>query len=318
MLPSLLGAPSLADEDIDTESQTTLTVFVTNGTANGTTIVGNDVIVTIYEQEKPIQTLKKKVDADGKAIFENVPAANNIAALPRVKHQNIEFSGRAVALKSDQTAFDARVEVFDVSTDRSKLSVTTHHFIIKPHVDSLQIIEYMQLKNSSDMALTSEQKDSDGRSIVLEVMLPEGFKKLACSNYFQDGALVITEHGFYDTMAIPPGQYDAVFSYLLKINSEIIGITKKISLPTSEFMVFSQLSKERINGLGDASGQITLADGGSGEYFSSQALKVGDQITFRIIGFNVNNSDSSVWITFSVVFALIALLVILRLSSRMR
>jgi len=317
MLPSLFGAPSLADEDIDTESQTTLTVFVTNGTANGTTIVGDNVIVTIYEQEKPIQTLKKKVDADGKAIFENVPAVNNIVALPRVKHQNMEFSGRAVALKSDQMAFDAHVEVFDVSTDRSKLSVTIHHFIIKPHVDSLQITEYMQLKNSSDMALTSEEKDSDGRSIVLDIMLPKGFRNLACSNYFLDGALVITEHGFYDTMAIPPGQYDAIFSYILKINSEIVDITKKITLSTSEFMVFSQLSKERINGLGDASGRITLADGGSGEYFSSQALKVGDQITFRIVGFNVDNSAISVWITLSVVFASIALLVILRLCCRM-
>ena len=317
MLPSLLGAPCLAGEGAGTESRTTLTVYVTNGTANGTTIVGDDVIVTIYEQEKPIQTLKGKVDAGGKAIFENVPTANNLAAIPRVKHQNMEFSGRVVALKSGQTAFDAYAEVFDVSTDRSKLSVTTHHFIIKPGVDSIQITEYMRLENSSDMALTSGEKDSDGRSIVLDVMLPEGFKKLACSNYFQDDALVITENGFYDTMAIPPGRYDAVFSYLLEINSEIIDITKKITLPTSEFIVFSQLSKEKINGLGDASGQITLADGGSGEYFSSQALKVGDRITFRIVGFNVNNSDISIWITLSVVFASIALLVILRLSGPM-
>lgn len=316
IMSSLFAASYLAGQTFDTEKQVSLTIHVTNSTANGTATVNDEVLVTIFEQGKLTQTLKGNVDSEGKAVFENVPTGNNITALPRVQHQNMMFNGHPIALKTGQTAFYGHVEVFEVSTDKSKLSVAIHHFIIKVEADSLRITEYMQLDNSSDMAITSKEKDDNDKSIVVEVMLPEGFKNLACSRYFQKNALVITKDGFYDTMAIPPGQYDADFSYSLEIDSETIDIAKKISLPISEFMVFSLLDKGRLKGLGDSKGEVKLADGSSAEYFSSQELNAGDQIKFQVVGFQVKKSNSNVVITLSVVFALIALLVIWRLRSQ--
>ena len=144
-------------------------------------------------------------------------------------------------------------------------------------------------------------------------MLPKGFKDLACSRYFESEALVVTKDGFYDIMAMPPGQHDAEFSYRLDLDSETIDITKKISLPTSEFMVFSLLDKGAVKGLGDSKGQVYLADGRLAEYFSVPVLKAGDQIKFQLIGFNVDKSNSRILITLIVVFALMALIVIWRL-----
>ena len=147
-------------------------------------------------------------------------------------------------------------------------------------------------------------------------MLPVGFKDLTCSRYFQENALVITKDGFYDTMAIPPGQYDADFSYRLKIDSETIDIVKKISLPTSEFMVFSLLDKGQLQGLGNSGGEVNLADGSSAEYFSFPELKAAEQIKFQLTGFNVTKSNSNVVIILTVIFALMALLVIWRLRGQ--
>jgi hypothetical protein len=278
--------------------------------------VNDEVLVNIFEQRKPIQTLKGNIDSQGKAVFENVPTGNNITALPRVKHQNMMFNGHAVALKPGQTVFQAHVEVYEVSTDKSKLSVATHHFIIKLNADSLRITEYMRLYNSSDMAITSAEKDENDNTKVIEVMLPEGFQNLTCSRYFQVNALVVTKDGFYDTMATPPGQYDAEFSYSLEIDSETIDIIKKISLPTSEFMVFSLLDKGRLQGLGAPGGEVNLADGSSAEYFSFPELRAAEQIKFQATGFIAKKSNSNVMIILYVVFALIAILVIWRLRSQ--
>ncbi len=316
ILTSLFTASYLAGQTIDTENKPSLTIDVTNKTANGTATANDEVLVTIFEERKPTQTLTGNVGPDGKAVFEDVPTGNNIMALPRVKHQNMMFNGHPIALKPGQTAFKGHVEVYEVSTDKSKLSVAVHHFIIKVEADYLRITEYMRLDNRSDMAITSEEKDANDKSKVIEVMLPEGFTNLACSRYFQENALVITKSGFYDTMAIPPGQYDADFSYILEIDSETIEIVKKISLPTSEFMVFSLLDKGRLQGLGDSEGQVNLADGSSAEYFSFPELKAAEQIKFQVVGFNVKKSSSSVLIILSVVFALMALLVIWRLRGQ--
>lgn len=313
---SLFTTSYLAGQNIESHRQTTLTINVKNSTANGTATENDEVLVTIFEQGKLTQTLKGNIDSESKAVFEDVPTGNNVTALPRVQHQNMMFNGHPIALKTGQITFNGHVEVFEVSTDKSKLSVAVHHFIINFEADSLRIEEYMQLDNSSDMAITSKEKDANDKSRVIEVMLPEGFKNIACSRYFQENALVITKDGFYDTMAIPPGQYDADFSYSLEIDSETVDIVKNISLPTSEFMVFSLLDKGRLKGLGDSKGEVKLADGSSAEYFSFQKLNAGDQIKFQVVGFQVKKSNSNVVITFSVVFALIALLVIWRLRSQ--
>ncbi|MBC8469797.1 MAG: hypothetical protein H8D56_10025 [Planctomycetes bacterium] len=315
-MSSLFSVSYLAGQNIESEKQITLTINVTNSTANGTPTVNNEVLVTIFEQGKLTQTLKGNVDSEGKAVFENVPTGNNVTALPRIKHQNMMFNGHPIALKTGQTVFNGHVEVYEVSTDKSKLSVATHHFIIKVEADALRITEYMRLDNSSDMAITSVEKDENDKSKVIEAMLPVGFKDLTLSKYFQENALVITKDGFYDTMATPPGQYDAEFSYSLDIDSETIDIIKKISLPTSEFMVFSLLDKGRLKGLGDSKGEVNLADGSSAEYFSFSELKVAEQIKFQAVGFTVTKSNSSTSITLIVVFALIAVLVIWRLRSQ--
>ena len=262
---SLFTTSYLAGQNIESHRQTTLTINVKNSTANGTATENDEVLVTIFEQGKLTQTLKGNIDSESKAVFEDVPTGNNVTALPRVQHQNMMFNGHPIALKTGQITFNGHVEVFEVSTDKSKLSVAVHHFIINFEADSLRIEEYMQLDNSSDMAITSKEKDANDKSRVIEVMLPEGFKNIACSRYFQENALVITKDGFYDTMAIPPGQYDADFSYSLEIDSETVDIVKNISLPTSEFMVFSLLDKGRLKGLGDSKGEVKLADGSSAD-----------------------------------------------------
>lgn len=316
ILTSLIAPSSLLSQTTDTQKQASLTIYVTNRTANGTATVNDEVLVTMYEQRKPTQTLKGNIDSHGKVVFENVPTGNNITALPRIKHQNMMFNGHPIALKAGQTVFDGHVEVYEVSTDKSKLSVTVHHFIMKVEADSLRITEYMRLNNSSDMAITSAEKDGNDKTKVIEAMLPVGFKDLALSKYFQENALVITKDGFYDTMAIPPGQYDAEFSYSLEIDSETIDIIKKISLPTSDFMIFSSLDKGRVKGLGDSKGEMKSADGSSVEYFSFPELKAAEQIKFQAVGFNIKKSNSSTLIILIVVFALIVMLVIWRLRSQ--
>lgn len=315
---TLLLSPAsyLAGQTIEADKQTSLTIKVTNKTANGTSPVNDEVFVNIYEQGKLIKTLKGIVDSEGKAVFQNVSTGSNITAIPIVKHRNMAFNGHPVSLKQEQTIFNGNVDVFEVSTENSKLSVTTHHLIIKLEADGLRITEYMQLNNSSDMAVTSAEKDDNDKSKVIEVMLPKGFKNLFCSTYFQQNALVVTKDGFYDTMAIPPGRFDAEFSYTLEIDSETIDIVKNVTLPTSEFMIFSILSKGSVKGLGEPAGEVKLADGSSAEYFSFKNLEKGRQIKFQIGGLLVPKSDNSVLIILIVAFALIALLVIWRLIGQ--
>ena len=306
----------LADDANMPATKGILVVEVTNGTANGAAVVGDEVIVGIFENSQLLHSLNGELDADGKAVFEDVPVGDNIVALARAKHQDMMFNGRPVILKPTEDKHTTHIEVYDVSLDRSHLSVGAHHIIIKARSEYLEITEYLQLRNSSDMAVSSAQKDSRDKEVIVEIMLPEGFKNLKPTSYFVENALVITEKGFYDTMAVPPGEFQANFTYTLDITSSTMDIVKGITLPTSDLIVFAELGQAKLRGLDEADNKLTNASGAPMKYYKLRGLAPPEKVAFQIVGFNVGTSASSTWMILSLTFGAVVVLVVLRLRPK--
>ncbi|MGB2808955.1 MAG: hypothetical protein WBC22_14525 [Sedimentisphaerales bacterium] len=298
--------------DVDSR-RLVLSVEVTNGTENGHAVSGDNATLTIYEHNKLIDRFESKVGTDGTVLFENIQAGEHSVAVAHVFHEGMSFGSNAIVLKAGQEQANAQVQVFDVSYDTSGLSAKTHHIILKRQDDSVLLTEYIQLVNTSDMAIGSKQKDSAGRPMVLKVPLPKGFQNFTSSSYLEPQALGFTEQSFYDTMGVPPGSHEIIFSYTLEIKSDTIDITKKISLPTSHFVLYSQLGEKKIQGLGDVAGELALGDGTSSEYFVLGNLTFGKEVKFKIAGLSMSVGNKSSWIILAVVFGVIIVVAVLRL-----
>lgn len=294
-------------------SQTTLVVEANNATKEGTDVAGDSIVVQIYEHGQLLQILDGMVDDDGKAVFENVFAGENSVAVAGVKHQNMMFSGTPVALKPAAESIVAIVKVFDVCEDSSKLSVGTHHFIIRIRSKSIEVTEYMQLKNSSDMAVISKERDSSNRAIVLEIFLPRGFKNLKALSYFEENAMMINKEGFYDTMAVPPGEHEIAFSYTIDATSRKMDFIKKISLPTSDFVIFAESGQAKLDGLGRPEQKMIGTSGAPMEYYQRSDLTSAEEIAFSITGLNPGSSNLVLWTILITILSASALLAILRL-----
>ncbi len=290
-----------------------LTVQVINGTADGAAVADDEVIVQVYESRYLLHTFNGKADVEGKAVFEDIPEGENLAVIARAKHQDMMFSGQPVSLRPAEDGHVAAVTVFDVSNDKSKLSVETHHLIIKARPGVIEVTEYMHLQNSSDKAVSSSERDNQDRAIVLDIKLPRRFKNLRALSYFEDNALVITKEGFYDIMAVPPGEQHITFSYTLDVTSEILDFAKTISLPTSEFVLFAELGQAKIQGLGRVAEQATRSSGEAMQYYERDNLAPGEEIAFQLTHLDVGSSGLLIWIVFGVVLGAIVVLAALRL-----
>lgn len=301
-----------AESALIEDKRVTLTVEVLNGTAKGRPVVGDSVTVTILEHGELIDTLQGEVGTDGKVIFEGVRASEHLVARTNVLHEGMRFSGHAVVLRPEQRQLTAQVDVFDVSYENSSLSVKTHHLIIKRNSSSLLFTEYIQLVNSSDLAVSSNERDPQGKAIVLTVPLPKGFKNFSSSSYLVPEALVFTQQGFYDTMAVPPGDHQIVFSYTLNIKSDTIDISKRFSLPTTSFILFLQSTREGIRGLGEPDGQVVLSDGIVAEYYNRTGLIAGSEVAFRIAGLGTSAGNKTSWVVLAMIFGAITFLAVLR------
>jgi hypothetical protein len=308
----VVAAPGNAAE---AASQARVAVEVTNGTVSGATVEGDEVTLLLYKGEEQIDSRSAKVGQDGKAILENVPAGQGMAAIARAKHQNMAFNSQPVLLVSASGEASASVQVFDVSTDTSKLSVGMHHIMIAVRSTSLEFKEFMQLSNPSDMAITGSQRDDQNRPVVIAIRLPKGFRDLTVSSYLEEEAMVVTADGFHDTLAVPPGEHQVGFSYKLDIDRSVISIAKEITLPTSELMIFWERGQGRLDGLGEPSGRLTNTEGIPVEYYRRASVKPGEEIAFHISGFSVKHSDSFTWIILAAVFAAIVVIALTRLRS---
>lgn len=298
-------------------SQAKLTVEVRNNTANGAPVAGDEVMLYLYRGEQQIDVRPAKAGEDGKAVFENLPTGPDLTAVARAKHRNMAFRSGPVSLDAAAGELSTSVQVFDVSNDASKLSVSMHHLMIALRGDALEFTEYLQLKNSSDMAVIGSERDAQDRPIVLKVMLPEGFRDLTETSYLEPEAIIVTREGFYDTMAVPPGEHQVGFSYQLDLARGVTKVAREITLPTSQLMVFWEHGQGVLEGLGEPSSRLTNAAGVPIEYYRRGSLKPGDTIAFQISGLNAKKtSDTSTWIVLGLVFAVIGIVALLRVLSK--
>jgi hypothetical protein len=226
------------------------------------------------------------------------------------------FRSEPVALNPATGEFSVGVQVFDVSTDTSKLSVGVHHIMVAVRGGALEFTEYMQLKNVSDMAVTGAKRDDQDQPSVIEVKLPQGFQDLSASGYLEPEALVVTPDGFYDTMAVPPGEHHVTFSYKIGIGRGTVKIVKEITLPTAELMLFWAHGQGKLEGLGEPNDRLANADGMPMEYYRRSALKPGDRLAFQLSGFNARKSGDYTWIVLGVVFAALVAIALWRLRPK--
>ena len=287
-------------------------VVVTNETA-GSPASDAEVALTIYQDSEPLDRRVGRSDALGVCSFQEVPTGLGMAVVATAMNQDMMFSSRPMSLEHAHDAmYQLEIVVYDVSTDTSALSIGTHHLVVRVAPQGLFIDEYLQVINDSDKAVTSEEKTPDGKPAVLKVYLPAGFKDIIYSKYFQEQALIMTDDGFIDTMAVPPGRHDAVFTYAVKTETPSVQIIKKAALPTKELMVFSQLSGASIAGLDEPIGQMTINNGSPADYFPSVSLETGDQISFEITGLSIAQDPDDLWIMFGVIFGVMILIGIVR------
>lgn len=270
------------------ESKVVVTVTVKNATPNGKDVSGDDVILRVYHHNQEVGVMEGKADADGKAVFPNVPVMPGFVARGIAKHSNMSFTGPVLELVQGQSAFETEVEVYEISMDNSRLEIGTHQFVIKKMSDKLLLItEYVELVNSTGMAVSSSQKDEAGRNKVITFHLPAGYGNLTMTKYFVKKAIVETADGFYDIMASPPGTHRGAFSYTLEISGDPMEIVKKISMPTKEFVVFSQLGEGNLQGMGAPAGQMTLSDGTPALHYIVSPCEKGREIKLQLKGLAV-------------------------------
>jgi hypothetical protein len=155
-----------------------------------------------------------------------------------------------------------------------------------------------------------------GRPVVLEMVLPDGFEQLQIEGYLEEGHVVVTESGFYDTMAVPPGSYELVFFYRLPIDSSFVDFSRELSIATSQVFIFSELSGFSLEGISAETNEMTRDDGSVIRYYLFDNMAPGQVLSFRVAGFADFPGGAGRWIASASAAALLLILAMRRFLCR--
>ena len=294
------------------EGKVTLTVEVINGTESGQDVSGDEVTVSVYRHEEFVTSVTAPADANAEAVFTDIPGEGHLIGMVHVMHQNMRFGGSVISLASEGEVLSASVTVYDVSVDNSVLLADTYHVIMKPDGENVFVTEYLQLRNPTSYAVSSSEMDSENRPIVLHFDLGKNYKKFESAEYFLPDALGFEPEGFYDTMAIPPGSHEIIFSYAVPGHGKSITIKKRLSFATKTLVLFSYLGAGAIEGLGVPQGHLVSNDGMPADYYNLVDQKAGSEIMFKISGSATSSGDRTIWFILSITFGVIIAIALIR------
>ncbi len=294
------------------EGKVTLIIEVINGTQSGQSVSGDEVTVNVYRHNEFVTSVKALADSNGKAVFVDIPSGGHLVGMVHAMHQDMRFGGDVISLATDVGALSANITVFDVLLDNSALSSQTHHVIMKPQGEDIVFTEFLQVTNPTSYAVSSAEKDPGNKPVVLRFSLPKGHSNFNSSSYFVTNALVFAEDSFYDTMAMPPGSHQIMFSYTLKAPGKLFDVTKKLSLATKSFILFSYLDDEALEGLGEPEGELVSEDGLPARYYNRSNLPAGTEISFKVSGLVTSPANKIAWFVLTIIFGVIIIIAIMR------
>lgn len=172
-------APPLEVPTTQAESVSgTLMVTVVQGTKDGPDVKGDTVKLEMSYYGKLFRTYEAKLNASGRAVFNDVPVGVSLRPKVTIEHQGREFPAYGETMSPKRPDLAIRMKVYETTEQMPQIEVVMHHAIVKPLPDrsGYAVQEKMIIENKSDRVWIGKVV-ADGKRQTLPLTLPESVEK---------------------------------------------------------------------------------------------------------------------------------------------
>ncbi len=236
-----------------------------------------------FDDFAPVFSLETTTDADGTFVFPEVEAKPHRMYMVTVEYQGVTYLADDVLVAFEETTeYEARVTVYDTTTDPSQVVVERLHLFVEvPGQDVLRMVELYVFNNRGDKTLVAPE----GQPGVLEFVLPEGATNLRFPQ--EVGRIgqrfLSTERGFVDTVPILPGASRILFSYDLPYDRGRVRIAHPVPLDVEATSLFLPPGL-KVTTEGWAPAGVQDIEGMQFQIFQGPVLVAGETLEIAIQG----------------------------------
>jgi hypothetical protein len=216
--------------------------YITNGT-NGGNVSGLDITLLMYvDSTGPITVGSTTSDATGLFRFSELATDSIYSYIIRVRYQAVDYAQGPYSFGSVETTKRITITVYESTSSDTSITIPIAHTIMYPEDGRLYFMEYLLVANDGNRTYVGTgDASSSEEGKTLRFPLPKDVIELELGMGLNEGSIVVADDGFWDTVAIIPGEWEFTYYYLVEPDSETYKFTKTIAYPVDiwEFIILS-------------------------------------------------------------------------------
>jgi hypothetical protein len=257
---------------------------VINGTPDGA--VPGDLTVTLHAfsgmEETGMYTTTLASDQGFR--FEDVSFAQGDTLVVRTVYGGVAYFSEFATVESDQQEVSLPVTIYETTDVRGDVGIAQLHIFVEKTGDRLQIGQYCVVANRANRTYVGSPVTSSGDRWTWSVILPDDAQNLRFETGELGARFVITDQGFADTRAIPPGNagVEASFTYELPY-SEGLGIEEAFDVPVNAAILVLPGGTIGLEGAALSSEETLETQSGPAVSYRAGPLEAGEPLSFTVV-----------------------------------
>ncbi|MBI4630467.1 MAG: c-type cytochrome, partial [Chloroflexi bacterium] len=254
---------------------------ISNGTPNGKIPTDLPIVLNIFDNFQPTESITVTAKTDGSFIFNDIKMNDKRAFILSTKYNGITYVSDVGSVTSGTMTYDLPIQIFEVTNESGAVQIEQMHIVFEFDSGNASVGELYVISNLGDRAFAAAKPGDP----TLNFGLPSGYKNLQ----FEDGDIgdryKLTADGFADTQAVRPGasNYHIVTQYLLPY-SESLTFTQKIFNTTNSLSILLPDVGVTLSGGGFTDMGVRDIQGTKFRTYTSNGAKAGDVIKFDLKG----------------------------------
>lgn len=251
----LLSAPARAQpEEYGVVGQ------IQNGTPGASVPAGLEVRLAVFVNDQVVDTLTTQADPEGNFAFRGLKADPGYSYVPWVWYQGASYFGRQVSFVNVDPIQRADITIYEATDSAEKVAIQQLSIAVadvNPDGSQVVVFSLVTFSNRGDRTYVSKPMGMEVGFLPLPI--PAGAQNIVIHSGPRTEDLVRTPRGYGVAMALPPGDLDLAFAYVLPYAGGRLALGLTPAFPVERLLVLLPTGSLGVEGGGlSPHGQVEI------------------------------------------------------------
>jgi len=210
---------------------------VVNASQDETPVGGAEVVLRVKLEGEFVIAVEGRADADGRFVFDNIPADPDYVYLPGANHQGVHYPAARVRLSRQQPHAQVQVPIRETISQPNPLVIRRHEITIDAASDAVRVTETLVIDNDSQKTYVGQPERAGGRAATLRLAISANLRRVTFNQEFYGRQFVLMDQRLVTDIPWTPGRREIAFSYVLPIEHRNRVWQRPLDLPCEQLRI---------------------------------------------------------------------------------